>query len=433
MESKMTRRTSRWIAVFGTTIAATTLLAGCVATSGTAQSTKSGPDASGPLVLQSRFTDAEKGGIEELVKNFNAQGEGQVKLNSIPTSTFNTQLPSYLTAKNPPDVYTWYAGQATRDFADQNLLLDLSSVWGTHKSDFPDALKKLSQDSGGAEVFVPTGYYWWGVYYFKSDFAKLGVTPPKTWDEFMAASAKIKAQGVNPFTMGLSDNAWLASAWFDYLDLRINGGAFHLQLLAGEKSYDSPEVKKVFTAFKEVLPYVDPSVLGLTQNQAMSDFTQGKSAMYLLGAWAQPSVPADKQSDLAFFQFPIMDPSVAVAEEAPTDGFIASVKTDKPKLTKKFLDYVASPEAQTQLAKGQQGSALPANVNSTLQLDPLSTQGKQMLESAKQITQFYNRDAGDAEQTPADTALTSFIAHPENLDQILKDWDAAAKKVRATS
>ena len=56
-----------------------------------------------------------------------------------------------------------------------------------------------------------------------------------------------------------------------------------------------------------------------------------------------------------------------------------------------------------------------------------------MLESAQQVTQFYNRDAGDAEQTPADTALTSFIAHPENLDQILKDWDAAAKKARAAS
>jgi multiple sugar transport system substrate-binding protein len=174
-------------------------------------------------------------------------------------------------------------------------------------------------------------------------------------------------------------------------------------------------------------------VLGTTQNQAMSDFSQGKVAMYLLGAWAQPSVPADKQSDLAFFQFPIIDPKVPVAEEGPTDGFIASSKTDKPNLTKKFLDYVASPEAQTDLAKSQQGTYLPASTKATLQLDALSKQGKEMLESAKQITQFYNRDAGDAQQTPADTALTSFIAHPENVDQILKDWDAAAKKIRATS
>jgi multiple sugar transport system substrate-binding protein len=433
MESKMTRKTSRWLAALGSTVAATALLAGCVSTSGQAQQTSSGPDAAGPLILQSRFTDAEKGGLEELVKQFNAKGGGQVNVNTIPTNTFNQQLPSYLTAKNPPDVYTWYAGQATRDFADQDLLLDLSSVWDKQKGEFPDALKTLSTDSAGKEVFVPTGYYWWGMYYFKSDFEKLGITPPKTWEEFLAASAKIKSQGVTPFTAGLSDNAWLASAWFDYLDLRINGGDFHLKLLSGKAKYDSPEVRKVFAAFKQVLPYFDPAVLGTTQNQAMSDFSQGKVAMYLLGAWAQPSVPAAQLSDLAFFQFPTIDPSVPVAEEAPTDGFIASAKTNKPNLAKKFLEYVASPAAQTLLAKGQQGTALPANSKATLQLDPLSTQGKDMLESAKQVTQFYNRDAGDAQQTPADTALTSFIAHPENLDQILKDWDAAAKKIRATS
>ncbi|MDR6972914.1 extracellular solute-binding protein [Leifsonia shinshuensis] len=429
----MTRKTTRWLAALGSTVAATALLAGCVSTSGEAQQTKAGPDASGPLILQSRFTDAEKGGLDQLVKDFNAKGEGQVKVNTIPTNTFNQQLPSYLTAKNPPDVYTWYAGQATRDFADQNQLLDLSGVWKDHGNDFPDALKTLSQDSSGKKVFVPTGYYWWGVYYFKSDFEKLGITPPKTWDEFLAASEKIKSQGVTPFTAGLSDNAWLASAWFDYLDLRINGADFHLKLLSGKEKYDSPEVKKVFAAFKQVLPYFDPAVLGTTQNQAMSDFSQGKVAMYLLGAWAQPSVPADKLSDLAFFQFPMIDPKVPVAEEGPTDGFIASSKTNKPNLTKKFLEYVASAEAQSDLAKSQQGTYLPANTKATLQLDTLSKQGKDMLESAKQITQFYNRDAGDAQQTPADTALTSFIAHPENIDQILKDWDAAAKKIRATS
>jgi multiple sugar transport system substrate-binding protein len=429
----MTRKTTRWLTALGSTVAATALLVGCVSTSGATQQTKSGPDAAGPLILQSRFTDAEKGGLDQLVKTFNAKGGGQVKVNTIPTNTFNQQLPSYLTAKNPPDVYTWYAGQATRDFADQNQLLGVSTVWKDHGSDFPGALKSLSEDSSGNQVFVPTGYYWWGVYYFKSDFQKLGITPPKTWDEFLAASQKIKSQGVTPFTAGLSDNAWLASAWFDYLDLRINGADFHLKLLAGKEKYDSPEVRKVFAAFKQVLPYFDPAVLGTTQNQAMSDFAQGKDAMYLLGAWAQPSVPADKQGDLAFFQFPIMDSKVPVAEEGPTDGFIASAKTDKPNLTKKFLDFVASPEAQSELAKSQQGTYLPASTKATLQLDALSKQGKDMLESAKRITQFYNRDAGDAQQTPADTALTSFFAHPENIDQILKDWDAAATRIRATS
>jgi len=36
MESKMTRKTTRWLAALGSTVAATALLAGCVATSGEA-------------------------------------------------------------------------------------------------------------------------------------------------------------------------------------------------------------------------------------------------------------------------------------------------------------------------------------------------------------------------------------------------------------
>lgn len=429
----MTRKHTRWLGAVGSTILATALLAGCVSTGGEAQGPKEGPDSEGPLILQSRFTDAEKGGLEELVKTFNAKGEGTVKINSIPTQTFNQQLPSYLTSKNPPDVYTWYAGQATRDFADQNLLLDLNSVWDKNKADFPENLASLSEDAKGTKVFVPTNNYWWGVYYFKSDFEKLGVTPPKTWDEFLALSEKLKGEGVTPITMGLSDNTWLASAWFDYLDLRINGAEFHQELLAGKKSYDSPEVKKVFEAFAQILPFVNPSTLGTTHNQAISDFSQGKAAMYLLGAWAQPAIPADKKDDLAFFQFPVIDPSVPIAEEAPTDGFIASVKTTKPELTKKFLDFIASAEAQTQLAKGQDGTALPANLKATVTLDALATQGKDMIQSAKSVTQFFNRDAGDAQQTPADTALTSFIANPGNIDQILKTWEDASKKIRANS
>jgi multiple sugar transport system substrate-binding protein len=427
----MTHTAHRRIAAMGVAIAASALLAGCVSTGGAAAPGASGgEDEAGALILQSRFTDAEKGGIEELVENFNELGEGTVELNSIPTATFNSQLPTYLTGSNPPDVYTWYAGQATRDYADQGLLLDLSDVWDGME-DFPQALRTLSQTDDGTEVFVPTGYYWWGMYYFKSDFEKLGVTPPTTWDEFLAVCEQIKAQGVNPITMGLSDNAWLASAWFDYLNLRINGGDFHLALLSGEESYDSPEVRAVFDAFADVVPYVDPAVLGTAQNQAMSDFSQGRAAMYLLGAWAQPSVPEDRQDDLAFFQFPIIDPSIPIAEEAPTDGFIASVKTTKPDLTKRFLEYVASAEAQSALMKGQQGTALAANPGAEQNLDGLAQQGKEMLESAEQVTQFYNRDAGDAQQGPADTALTQFIADPGSIDRILAEWQAAAEKIRA--
>ncbi|NEN06245.1 extracellular solute-binding protein [Diaminobutyricibacter tongyongensis] len=431
----MTRHPKRWLAGTAMAIAATVALAGCVSTGGTAAAGGTGKDASGPIVFQSRFPAAEMSGLKAMVKGFESQNNGKVTVNSMPTTTFDKQLPTYLTAQNPPDVYTWYAGQATRDFADQGLLLDLSDVWKKSLTSFPAALKTLSTTADGKQVFIPTDYYWWGVYYKKSVFTKLGITPPTSWDEFLADAAKIKAAGVNPITAGLSDNAWLATAWFDYLDLRINGADFHLKLLSGKASFDSPEVRKVFAAFKQVLPYFDPSVLGTSYNQSVADFSNGKSAMYLTGAFMETAVPKGDRSDLGFFQFPIIDSSVPTAEEAPTDGFFASSKTTRPNLTKDFLAYAASPEAQTLLvngAGGADGTMLAANPDAKQKLDGLAAQGKAMLEKASQVTQFFNRDAGDAYEAPADTAVTQFISQKgQGLDQILATWQASAAKIRA--
>jgi multiple sugar transport system substrate-binding protein len=433
MESKMTLRSRRLLAATGLALAATVALAGCVSTGGAGTTAAVTKDASGPLVLQSRFTGAEKSGLEAVIKEFDKKGEGKVQLNSLPTTTFDTQLPSYLTSKNPPDVYTWYAGQATRDFADQGLLLDVSDVWKKSLGGYSSALKTLSSTADGKQVFVPSDYYWWGVYYSKSEFAKLGITPPKTWDDFLADSAKIKSQGVTPITMGLSDNSWLAAAWFDYLDLRINGAKYHLDLLAGKHSFDSAPVKKVFAALKQVLPFLPKSVLGTSYNQSISDLATGKAAMYLGGAFLETAVPKTSRADLGFFQFPIIDPAVPVSEEAPTDGFMVSAKTSRPALAKRFLEFAASPKGQSLLLNGEDGISLAVNPKATQTMDALSTQGKQMLQSASQVTQFFNRDAGDAQQTPADTALTQFIAQPNNLDAILKAWQASAVKLRSGS
>jgi multiple sugar transport system substrate-binding protein len=429
----MTHKPRRRLAMVSVAVAASLVLAGCATAGSAGTSAASTKDAPGPLVLQSRFTGAEKSGLQAVIKAFDKLGEGKVQLNSLPTTTFDTQLPSYLTSKNPPDVYTWYAGQATRDFANQGLLLNLSDVWKKSLTNYSSALKTLSSTSSGEQVFVPSDYYWWGVYYSKKEFKKLGITPPKTWSAFLADSAKIKAQGVTPITMGLSDNSWLAAAWFDYLDLRINGAKYHLDLLAGKHSYDSAPVKKVFAAFKQVLPYLSPSILGTSYNQSVSDLSTGKAAMYLNGAFLETAVPASERSDLGFFQFPVVDASVPMSEEAPTDGFMVSAKTTRPALAKRFLEFAAGAKGQSLLLNGEDGISLAVNPSATQTMDALSNQGKKMLQSASQVTQFFNRDAGDAQQTPANTALTQFIAQPQNLDAILAAWQASAVKLRAGS
>ena len=92
------------------------------------------------------------------------------------------------------------------------------------------------------------------VFFYRKDlFEKAGIkSEPKTWDEFLDACKKLKASGVAPIAVAARDS-WTLAAWFDYLDLRINGNAFHQKLMAGEIPYTDPRVKKVYTAWKTLM------------------------------------------------------------------------------------------------------------------------------------------------------------------------------------
>ena len=63
----------------------------------------------------------------------------------------------------------------------------------------------------------------------------------------------MQTDGLNPIAFGDSDG-WPAMGTFDYLNLRINGYDFHVELMAGEKSWNSNEVKTVFDTWRGLLP-----------------------------------------------------------------------------------------------------------------------------------------------------------------------------------
>ncbi|RKF29080.1 ABC transporter substrate-binding protein [Micromonospora globbae] len=395
-------------------------------------SSASGPakgDSSGAVTLQSNLSSPQaKTAIEKLIETFNKQGKGTATVNTIASETFRTQLPTYLTSANPPDVYTWYAGSVANDYASKGLLLDVSDVW-QGLGEYPQSLRTLSTDATGKQVFVPMTNYWWGFFYRKSNFAKWGVQEPKTWADFLALCETLKGKGVPPIGIGLGDTPWVASAWFDYLNIRINGAPFHRDLLAGRQRFDDPKVKAVFTRWREVLPYFDPKGKAYPFQEATTALLAGKTGMFLIGTFFADAAPKDALGDLDFFRFPIIDPAVPVAEEAPTDGFFASAKTRNPDGTKALLTYFTTAEAQEEYVRSSSGIVLPVHPKAKAADSPLVSKGKAMLASAAELTQFFNRDSSDALQPTADTALTKFMDKPDQIDAILREWQAGAEKV----
>ncbi|RCK70183.1 extracellular solute-binding protein [Desertihabitans brevis] len=383
----------------------------------------------GPLVFQNSIQDtAPKAALEEIVASY----EGDVTMNSVATEQFRAQLTNYLRASDPPDVISWYAGSVARDYAAEGLLLDVSDLWTGNGAcaGFSDALRELSTAEDGTQIFVPTNYYWWSVFYKRSAFEEWGVEPPTTWDEFLALCENLSGQGIIPLANGIGPTPWMASGWFDYLNLRINGPDYHLALLAGERSFTDPEVVDVMEQYERLIPYFDPNMASYDAQQGATPLVQNEAGMYLIGAFVSQYLPEDQRDDLDFFSVPVINDAVPTAEEAPTDGFFAAAGTGDPEGTKAFLSYLASAEQQQAFIEGAGSSNLPTSPDvDTSNFAPLVQKGIELLGSTERITQFFNRDSSDALQTTADAALTRFLSDPSSRDEVLQEWQAAAERV----
>lgn len=406
----------------------TALLSGCVTS--TSSSGKSSSE--GAVTLQSNLSAPQaKAAMEDLVAAYGKKGSGRATLNTVAAETFRTQLPTYLTSANPPDVYTWYPGSVAEAYAKKDLLLDLGEVWESPDlKKYSKAQNSLCTATSGKKVFVPTTYYWWGMFYRKSHFAKWGVSEPQSWDDFLDLCDKLKSKGVDPIGLGAGGNTpWVASAWFDYLNIRINGADYHRKLLAGEHRFDDPEVRKVFDRWGEVHPYFDPNGTAVAFQDATTSLLNGRSGMMLIGTFFADAAPKEALDDIDFFRFPVIDPKVPLAEEAPTDGYFASARTGRGDQVVELLRYLATAEAQEIYIKGSSGTALPTHPDAKDAGTALVKKGRAHVAEATEITQFFNRDSSDALQPTADTALTKFLAKPKSVGSILTDWQRDAEKI----
>lgn len=426
----------RTLVLGGAGLAGSALLSSCATAGDPAPGTTSaGPagsastGAAGPVTLQSSLSDpAPRAALEAVVADYT----GDVTLNTVAIEQFRAQLSTYLTSSNPPDVLTWYAGSVARDYAAEGLLLDLSDMWTGDgvAANFSEGLRELSTAADGRQIFMPTNYYWWGIFYMKSKFQEWGVQPAETWDEFLQLCETLKGQGISPLGNGIGTTPWMAAGWFDFLNLRVNGAEYHRELLSGKHSFDSAEVRAVMDRYAELIPYFDPNMTSYAWQEAVTPLAQGETGMYLVGAFISQNFEGEQLDDLDFFPVPTIDPSIPSAIEAPTDGYFASANSQNPEAAKALMAYIAEGPQQQKFIEESGSSNLPTSPDvDTSQFSPLVQKGLAVLESTEQITQFFNRDSSDALQTTADTALTRFLANPDDVDTILKEWQAAAERV----
>ncbi len=349
-----------------------------------------------------------------------------IAINAVDHNTFQENINTYLQG-NPDDVFSWFAGYRMRFFAEQGLIGDVSSAWPL--PGVADKFKAQSTADDGKQYFVPQSYYPWAVFYRKSIFQAAGYQVPTTLDEFRALCQRMQADGLVPIAFGDKDG-WPAMGTFDMLNMRINGYQYHVDLMAGQGSWDSPQVRTVFDTWRGLLPYHQPDALGRTWQEAAQTLQKKQAGMYVLGTFLNEQFP-DDEDDLDFFTFPEIDSRIgATAIDAPIDGFCMSASPENEEGAIAFLKYMASPQAAAAAAT----TGLPIiSVNSDADTKPysqLQLKSAELVGQATEIAQFLDRDTRpDFASTVVIPAFQQFISNPNDVDGLVTSIEAQKQSI----
>ena len=191
---------------------------------------------------------------------------------------------------NPPCATQFNPGKDADDLIAAGLMQDMTEL--ATKEGWYDIVRPKSQIEGctkdGHVYCVPVNLHsaqW--MWTNRHVYQDAGITPPKNWDEVVAAAPKLKEKGIMPISM--------AQGWpVELLLVRnmipgIGGPDLYLKIYRDKDvtAAGGPEMKKVFEAMDQARQIVDPTTIVPQWNDAVSLVITGKAAANVMGDWAQ--------------------------------------------------------------------------------------------------------------------------------------------------
>jgi multiple sugar transport system substrate-binding protein len=346
----------------------------------------------------------------EIKRSFNQQfPDIKIEFVGLPSGTYKSQIVEWLRTETGPDVFLWYGGERLMQFVRKGYVDNLNELaeqldWHTKFSQ-PILQTVRSEDSIYA---VPISFYQWGIFYNKEVLARNNIQIPLNWQDFLAACQTLKKNQLEPITIGSGD-PWVVAAWFDYLNLRINGLDFHQSLLRGEIAFTDQRVVKVFEYWAELVEaeYFLAGHEKLKWNEAMPYLFRDLSGFTLIGNFLTVRIPQHLQQKIGFTAFPMIVPQHAGFEEGPIDVFFIRSSSKNKQDAKKFLAYLSQADIQTNY--NHYAGGFPPHKEGTTSDNYFNLAGLKLLQNATGLSQFFDRDTSYNFSDPAMKVFAEFM------------------------
>ncbi|WP_435242065.1 N-acetylglucosamine/diacetylchitobiose ABC transporter substrate-binding protein [Streptomyces cucumeris] len=317
--------------------------------------------------------------------------EGKVKHSA--TQKIQTTLQPRFNGGTPPDLID-NSGAEQMDFGTlvgKKQLTDLTPLLDAPSIDDPkkkvrDTLRpgvvEMGQFEGKPVWVLYYAYTVYGVWYSKTNLAKLDVEYPETWDDMLAVCAKAKKKGVAGWTYPGKYPYYLPFSLYPFI-AKI-GGADVLTAIDNlePNAWKHPAVKAAFEAYYELYRkgYILKGTPGLTHIESQTAWNEGKALFIPNGSWVENEA---KKTTPKNFQMTVSAPSSLDSGDKMPFGtlwasggepFIVPKSAKNPeggmellrimlgeKSTKNFVQQVSS---LTSLNGGTEGLSLPPGLAS---------------------------------------------------------------------
>ncbi|MDP9138223.1 MAG: ABC transporter substrate-binding protein, partial [Pseudomonadota bacterium] len=242
----------------------------------------SGSVLAGSLKIESWRNDDADIWKNKIIPAFNAKyPDIQVEFAPTPPKDYNASLNARLEGGTAGDLITCRPFDASLDLFNKGHLAALNDLKGMEG--FSEVARSAwTTDDGKSTFCVPMGSVIHGFIYNKEAFEKLGLTEPKTEEEFFAALEKIKADGTYiPLGMGTADQWEAATMGFQNIGPNYwKGEEGRAKLIKGEAKLTDAEYVNVWKALAKWAPYMGDGFKAQTYPDSQNLFTLGKAAIY---------------------------------------------------------------------------------------------------------------------------------------------------------
>lgn len=360
-----------------------------------------------------------------------SQTRFNVSANALDHEAFKSMIHTMLNKGNPPELFSYWAGARVQYLVDQGKLAPIDGFWQKENLDrrFQQSVIDAACTYDGHKYLLPIDQHLVLFFYNASLFEAHNLTPPESWEAFLAACRLFRQKGITPLALG-SRERWPAQFWLDYLLLRTREIGYRKRLMTGLIPYTDGGVKRVYRIWSDLLEkgYFNKNANELDWAEATELLCTREAAMTLMGTWAIPllrSSGACSADGFDFFPFPVVDPAIPKVALGPIDGIVLSKNSANQTDAKTTLAYFAGRKPQEILSAGSGALAPSLDV-------PLSFYTpfkKRIIAEIKSSAAWaFNYDLATPPEI-AEIGMNSFqelIEFPDQYEKILENVEAEA-------